>query len=76
MCYSVSSKLSGIQIKQLENDFSTELEEKEVPEFYVTSGFAHPKLPLITSERIFRNYRWGLIPHWAKDWEAAKKSRV
>ena len=76
MCYSVSSKLSGIQLKQMETDFSIEFEEKEVPEFYVASGFSHPKLPIITSEHKFKNYRWGLIPHWAKDWEAAKKTRV
>lgn len=76
MCYYVSSKISASEIYQIEHDFVVKWEEEERKDYFSVSGFAHPKLPVITSEKKFKNYRWGLIPQWAKDWEAAKKSRV
>jgi putative SOS response-associated peptidase YedK len=76
MCYSVSSNISDAEIHQLEHDFVCKWEEEERGEYYVANGFSHPKLPVITAEHKFKNYRWGLIPSWVKDWEGAKKSRV
>lgn len=76
MCYYVASKLSAKEIYSIEHDFVLKWEEEERNDYYAVSGFAHPKLPVITSEKRFRNYRWGLIPPWTKDWEDAKKRRV
>ncbi|MDI1353808.1 MAG: SOS response-associated peptidase [bacterium] len=75
MCYYVASHFSGKEIFQLEHDFVVHWEEEERASYYAVSGFAHPKLPVITSEGTFKNYRWGLIPSWVKDWESAKKIR-
>ena len=75
MCYYVASHLSGKEIYQLEHDFVVHWEEEEHASYYAVSGFAHPKLPVITSEGTFKNFQWGLIPYWVKDWEDAKKLR-
>ena len=76
MCYYVSSKLSGIEIKKLENDFAMKLEEEEREDYFAVSGFSHPNLPVLTSEGKFKKYRWGLIPSWVKDWDTAKKLSI
>jgi putative SOS response-associated peptidase YedK len=76
VCYYVASKLSGSEIYQLEHDFVVKWEEEETDAYYAVSGFAHPKLPVITSEKRFRKMSWGLIPLWVKDWDTAKKLRV
>ncbi len=76
MCYYSESKLSGEEIYQLEHDFVVKWEEEDRAEYFVASGFAHPKMPVITAEKEFRNFRWGLIPHWAKDWNDAKTRRT
>lgn len=75
MCYYTASKLSKKDIYHLEKDFLVKWEEEKVPELFSVSGYDHPKMPVITSEGHFKNYRWGLIPHWVKDWESAKRSR-
>jgi len=42
----------------------------------ILNGFAHPRAPIVTQEEpdTARLYRWGLIPHWAKDTAIAKNT--
>ena len=37
-----------------------------LPQYYFVSGFEHPILPVVTSDRITFS-RWGLIPSWSKN---------
>lgn len=76
MCYYVESKLTSYQLRDLEHEYVVNWEEESTDDFYAVSGFSHPKLPIITSEKSFKKYRWGLIPHWVKDWDGAKKIRI
>lgn len=76
MCYYIASKLSNEQLVQLEHDFVLNWEENERDDFYMISGFTHPRLPVLTAEGRFAGYNWGLIPSWTKDWTDAKKRRV
>jgi len=77
MCYYVASKLSASEIFQLEHDFVLNWKEEDNYDgYYAVSGFAHPKLPIITAEKKFSFFNWGLIPAWVKDWETAKKLRI
>jgi putative SOS response-associated peptidase YedK len=69
-------KMSRAEIFQLELDFIYKWVDEEPAELYASSGFSHPKLPVLTAEREFKYYRWGLIPSWVKDWESASKLRV
>jgi len=39
--------------------------ETEIPDFYMISGFSHPKLLVISEEEIALK-AWGLIPAWSK----------
>ncbi len=77
MCYHLADDLDQEQIYQLEHDYVLHWQEEERPEtFYAVSGFAHPKLPVITSEGSFKLMRWGLIPSWVKDWDYASELRI
>lgn len=76
MCYYVASKLSGEEIYQLEHDFVVNWEESEYEGYYAVSGFAHPRLPVITADKHFKLMTWGLIPVWVKDWSAATQLRI
>jgi putative SOS response-associated peptidase YedK len=76
MCYYVASKLSKVEIAELETEFNTQLQEKIEEDHYVTSGFSHAKLPVLTAEGKFQRFRWGLIPAWTKNWEDARKWRT
>jgi len=75
MCFSVSSKLSEVQIKQLQKDFKVSYQESVSPQFFVVSGFSFPALPVLDSLGNFKNYYWGFIPHWVKDWNKALQLR-
>lgn len=59
--------------RQLEQELK-QLSILDDPKFHV-SGFAHPKLLVFTNEQPFtpREFTWGLIPHWTKSAEEAKK---
>jgi putative SOS response-associated peptidase YedK len=77
MCYYVSSKISGKEIFQLEHDFIVNWNEEDgIGEYFVASGFGHPKLPVITNKSEFKRFSWGLIPTWVKDVETAKKLSI
>jgi putative SOS response-associated peptidase YedK len=76
MCYYLTSKLATSNIFQLEHEFVLQWNEPENFGYYAVSGFAHPKLPVITSEKEFTYLSWGLIPAWVKDWDSAKKLRI
>jgi putative SOS response-associated peptidase YedK len=41
----------------------------ELPVYYHVNGFAHPRLPVLTTEKPkqIQLYQWGLIPSWCKD---------
>lgn len=76
MCYYTSAKMSRQEIYALEQEFGYPFEGEWNDPMYVASGFAHPKLPIITAEGKFSLYRWGLLPSWVKDWDSAVKLRV
>jgi len=54
--------------------FSDDIRET-IPQYYLVSGFSHPRLPIVKPDGIFL-YEWGLIPSWIKDAEAAKDIRT
>lgn len=72
MCYTIQQKVTT---KELTERFNAQF---DLPKLYHLSyevkGFSHPLLPILTSDEplIFRQYEWGLIPHWAKNDEISK----
>lgn len=75
MCYFVEH---NIQRKELEKRFNVKFPEdlRYMPSFF-NSAFSSPNLPVITSQLsdTVQLFQWGLIPHWAKDFETAEKLR-
>ena len=59
------------------NRFNAQVENEFDPIFHA-SGFTFPEWPVITEEEPskIKFLRWGLIPHWVKDMEQAKKIRA
>jgi len=55
----LKNKQSGINQKKIE-PFET-----EIPDFYMISGFSHPKLLVISDDGLTLK-EWGLIPDWVK----------
>jgi putative SOS response-associated peptidase YedK len=49
----------------------------EYDAIYHSDGFAHNAMPIITADdpKAIQGYHWGLIPHWVKTEEDAKKLR-
>jgi putative SOS response-associated peptidase YedK len=76
MCYYVKSKA---KIKELRERFGVEFDGQieQLPEHENISGFAHPKLPVISCEDPGKIHlmEWGLIPHWVKDEHTAMEMR-
>lgn len=75
MCYHVSVETNPYALEELleaKYDDYTDWEP-----FFAVSGFAHPRLPVLTSEEPERIKRmtWGMIPHWAADHAKAKELR-
>jgi putative SOS response-associated peptidase YedK len=73
VCYTVSI---FAQTHAIETDTGALFEHPEDYEpYYHVSGFAHPRLPLITNadSDTLQLCSWGLIPRWTKDDEGAKK---
>jgi putative SOS response-associated peptidase YedK len=76
MCYNVSYREPDAQ--KLHSRYADLLPPSilplDLPTYYFVSGFDHPALPIVNYKGIEMN-EWGLIPHWVKDGEAAKKMR-
>jgi putative SOS response-associated peptidase YedK len=84
MCYDIHTSLKT-QLKHAKRyapELVPEIEELLIPyqeqivlDYYHVSGFAHPHLLIYTNEEPFKPVlaQWGLIPHWSKDIESAKK---
>jgi putative SOS response-associated peptidase YedK len=75
MCYFVEH---NIQRKELEKRFNVKFPEdlRYTPAFF-QSAFNLPLMPVITSDKRaeVQLFRWGLIPFWTKDQDAAEKIR-
>src|SRR6186713_854922 len=63
--------------QEVANRFNAQVELDFDPVYHAT-GFTYPAWPVITAEDPdkIKLYRWGLIPHWAKDFETAKQIRA
>lgn len=73
MCYFVSI---SVNFKIIEDRFNVRFVAKEsFSPVYSASAFTFPKLPVITNADPdkLQLFRWGLIPHWVKDMESARK---
>ncbi len=67
MCYFIEVKSNS---DELSNRFSAFSEDYALMREYDSiSGFAHPEIPVMTSEEPNKIHvmKWGLIPPWAKD---------
>ena len=80
MCYDIKTSLEAQLIKARrkgDQQAIKEIMEKLAPltdlPVYHASGFQHPKVLIEIGERLPRVAHWGLIPHWVKDREQAKK---
>ena len=76
MCFHNSLSKTAQEVK---NRFKAKYDETGVlfePVFHATA-FTFPKWPVITTDKpeTLQLFNWGLIPHWAKDIEDAKKAR-
>ncbi|MFT7297643.1 MAG: putative SOS response-associated peptidase YedK [Sphingobacteriales bacterium] len=75
MCFNISSNLTsqmkyakrhGLDTSELDKLLA---QQGELPLYHQISGFAHPALPVITSEQPEKISlsNWGLIPSWVKE---------
>lgn len=69
MCFHLSMSKTAVEIA---NRFDVLFEEAFGP-VYHANGFAHPRWPVVTSEkpRSVQLYQWGLVPRWIKTREDA-----
>jgi putative SOS response-associated peptidase YedK len=83
MCFTVAIVREGVLLtaEQYYNSLPAKIRNKkknpiepEIPNLYMVSGFAHPKLPVITDNE-FVLKEWGLIPSWVKSKEDAFELR-
>jgi putative SOS response-associated peptidase YedK len=58
-----------------EKRYGARFQSSPLPPVYHTSGFAHPEVPVLTSEQpgVIQTITWGFVPEWAKDLPAAVK---
>lgn len=76
MCYNVKVSVTR---KKLEERAKAKA-PKDLPdklEFNTISGFAHPRLPIVTSEEpdTIELTEWGLVPNWVNNEQAAAEMR-
>lgn len=83
MCFTVAIVREGVLMtaEQYYNSLPAKIRKKkknpiepEIPNLYMVSGFAHPKLPVITEDEMVLK-QWGLIPSTAKTKEEAFELR-
>lgn len=76
MCVFLTLRLDKAQVKKEYNTVG--VDELFFGPSYVQSAFSFSKWPVISSARpdYVSMMNWGLIPHWVKDEEAAKKLRM
>ena len=83
MCFTVAIVREGVLMtaEQYYNSLPAKIRKKkknpiepEIQNLYMVSGFAHPKLPVITDDE-FVLKQWGLIPSWAKSKDDAFELR-
>ena len=83
MCFTVAIVREGVLMtaEQYYNSLPAKIKKKkknpieqEIPNLYMVSGFAHPKLPVITDNE-FVLKQWGLIPSWTKSKDDAFELR-
>jgi putative SOS response-associated peptidase YedK len=77
MCYHIKLKA---RIKELRKKYGATVEgltDEQLLDHENVSGFAHPRLPVITSEEPgkINLMEWGLIPNWVKDEQTAATMR-
>ena len=74
MCYNLAAEQ---RIKALQDMYGVRIDYDHAyfDGYYQISGFAHPKLPVLSMEHTqgFELMQWGLIPSWTKDEEKAKE---
>ncbi len=71
MCYTVSI-FAGTH--EIETDLGATFDDADAYQpYFNVSGFTHPELPMVTSERpdAIQILEWGLVPRWIKDFDAA-----
>ncbi|MBI2795002.1 MAG: SOS response-associated peptidase [Ignavibacteria bacterium] len=71
MCYTVSIFASTHEI---ETDLGATFDDADAYQpYFNVSGFVHPALPMVSSERpdAIQILEWGLIPRWIRDLDAA-----
>lgn len=64
------------EIERLEREYREAVKAPFMGEYFLISGFAHPKLKTFVLEKgeiIPSEIRWGLVPSWVKDTEQAKQ---
>ncbi|MGB3619108.1 MAG: SOS response-associated peptidase [Catalinimonas sp.] len=71
MCYHVSLTSTAAALAARFN--ADPPEGTQVPTYHHVSGFAHPRLPVLTNDdpRQIQLFGWGLIPGWVKSEEQA-----
>lgn len=60
--------------QSLPNDWEKESDLPAFDDYFLTSGFSHPQLPVIKQDGVFL-YHWGLIPWWIKNEKDANQFR-
>jgi putative SOS response-associated peptidase YedK len=73
MCYTVTKKSEPAELSKV---YQRPVEAPELDrQYFMVSGFSHPKLPVIASERpdVIQHFTWGLIPAWCKNEEQAEE---
>ena len=75
MCFTVAIMKNGVLMtaEQYYNSMPAVIRKKkpnplqtEIPNYYLVSGFSHPRLPVITDDEMTLK-EWGLIPEWTSD---------
>lgn len=77
MCFfnSMSKKAKELAARYGRKSDIIEIAQEILDEQYRVSAFTNPDCPVVTSDSEIQLYKWGLIPFWTKDEDAAKEIR-